>query len=115
MFTSYFEASHAEYLQASGARTVHIDYTMPIDDLRKELAQLNGLYIPGDAHTTLNDLAFRHTVAQLLEWAQVHNKKQSMHFPVLATSWGYLNMIRSQMRVDEEMIEMEGDTVCKQL
>ena len=37
MFTSYFEASHAEYLQASGARTVHIDYNQSIDDLKKEM------------------------------------------------------------------------------
>jgi hypothetical protein len=26
-YKSYFEATHAEYLQAAGARTVHIDYT----------------------------------------------------------------------------------------
>lgn len=37
-YTSYFETSHAEYLHAAGARTVHLDYRTPIKELKKELA-----------------------------------------------------------------------------
>lgn len=68
-YTSYFEASHVDYLQAAGARTVHIDYKASQHKILEELEQLNGLYIPGDGATTLSDPEFILTVATLLGWA----------------------------------------------
>lgn len=93
-YTSYFESSHADYLHSAGARTVHIDYRTPMRELEKELAQINGLYIPGDGRTTLLDKEYMQTVSHLLSWAQGHNTEKSSHFPVVATSYGYLNMLR---------------------
>ena len=47
-YTKYFESSHADFLQAGGARVVPIDYQMSTRQLSKLLSQLNGVYIPGD-------------------------------------------------------------------
>lgn len=40
---------------AGGARVVPIDYHLSEEELFKELSQVNGLYIPGDARDTLDD------------------------------------------------------------
>lgn len=53
--TSFFEASHAEFLQAAGARTVAIDYRMDKNSLIRELNNLNGIYIPGDTKHNMED------------------------------------------------------------
>ena len=45
---SFFEASHAEFLMAGGARVVAVDFQMDEKALYAELEQLNGIYIPGD-------------------------------------------------------------------
>ena len=45
---TFVESSNIEYLQAAGARVVHLDYRMSLTELKKELSQLNGIYIPGD-------------------------------------------------------------------
>jgi len=79
------------------------------------LAQLNGLYIPGDGRTTLLDKEFMQTTNFLLKWAQDHNKEEGSHFPVVATSYGFLSMLRGQMRSDDELIPMKEEQVCKPL
>ena len=48
MDQTFVESSNIEYLQAAGARVVHLDYRMSLTELKKELSQLNGIYIPGD-------------------------------------------------------------------
>ena len=45
---TFVESSNVEFLQAAGARVVHLDYRMSTKQLKKELSQLNGVYIPGD-------------------------------------------------------------------
>ena len=45
---TFIESSNIEFLQAAGAQVVHLDYRMSEKELKKELAQLNGVYIPGD-------------------------------------------------------------------
>jgi len=52
---TYFESSHADFLQAAGARLVPVNYNLSEQELEAELANLNGLYIPGDTKTTLLD------------------------------------------------------------
>ena len=79
------------------------------------MASLNGLYIPGDGRTTLLDKEFMQTINFLLQWAQDHNKEESSHFPVVATSYGFLSMLRGQLRDDEELIPMKEEQVCKPL
>ena len=51
-FTKYFESSHADFLQAAGARVVPIDYQMQPKQLSKLLSQISGVYIPGDTKLT---------------------------------------------------------------
>lgn len=45
----YIEASHVKMLESSGARTIPLDFTLDIDELKALLEQINGLYIPGDS------------------------------------------------------------------
>lgn len=86
---------------------MHIDYTESQHHLLEQLEQINGLYIPGDGKTTLSDPEFLLTVATLLGWAQDHNLEESQHFPVVAESFGFMALLRSQMRDNSEMIAFE--------
>jgi len=70
---AYFESSHADFLQAAGARIVPVSYNLSLNELEAELANLNGLYIPGDTKTTLLDSKFIDTVRASLKWAETHN------------------------------------------
>jgi len=54
-YKSFFESSHADFLQAAGARVVPIDYTMDSAKLQRELAQISGVYIPGDTKLSFED------------------------------------------------------------
>lgn len=52
---TFFEASHADFLQAGGARVVPVDYRLKDKEMMDLLSSLNGLYIPGDTIDSLND------------------------------------------------------------
>ena len=54
-FNSFFESSHADFLQAAGARVVPIDYRIDVASLNRELAQISGVYIPGDTKHSFED------------------------------------------------------------
>tara|TARA_B100000780_G_C20956659_1_gene381726 strand:- start:470 stop:601 length:132 start_codon:yes stop_codon:yes gene_type:complete len=41
--------SHVKFLESAGARVVPIDYTDNLDVMKKQLRNLNGIYIPGDS------------------------------------------------------------------
>lgn len=109
--TSYFESSHAEFLQAAGARTVAIDYRLSTDAINEELANLNGVYIPGDAKINLEDPNFMHAVSSIIYWAGTHNDKpeEDKHFPVVGVSYGYLAMLQSQDLTDAHFTKL-GDS-----
>ena len=79
---------------------VPIDYTLTVEELKKKLRDVNGLYIPGDSQTLVNhgNLAFTNAVKQVLLWAQLHNEQNNSHFPIMGVGYGYLSMIRSQMK-----------------
>ena len=50
---TYIESSHVQFLESAGARVVAIDYRTPLDELKKMLEEVNGVYIPGDNITSL--------------------------------------------------------------
>ena len=95
-FKSFFESSHADFLQAAGARVVPIDFTKSEKQLKKELANINGLYIPGDTRESFEDDQYLKAVESVLSWASEHNLEEDAHFPVVGVSWGMLAMLRTQ-------------------
>jgi hypothetical protein len=54
-WNTFFESSHADFLQAGGARVVPIDYRLSDKELKDLLTNLNGLYIPGDTKDCFDD------------------------------------------------------------
>ena len=97
-WNAYFEASHAEFLQAGGARVIPLDYRLEWDQMKKLLAQINGVYIPGDTKDAFQDGEFVTKVRKILNWTYTHNLDDSKHFPVMGVSYGMLSMLRSQLR-----------------
>jgi len=95
-FKSFFEASHADFLQAGGARVVPIDYTLPAPVLRRELASLNGIYIPGDSKDSYDDSLHMNAVKQILAFVSEENGKEDKHYPVMGVSYGMLSILKSQ-------------------
>lgn len=65
-FTSFFESSHADFLQAAGARVVPIDYTLNQRSLKDALENINGLYIPGDSKESFENSQYLKTVSKAL-------------------------------------------------
>ena len=114
---SFFEASNAEWLQAAGARTVSLDYRMDPKSLKKELANLNGVYIPGDTKLNIKDANFMSSVGAIMEWAGDHNNQEdeAAHFPVVGVSYGYLAMLRSQDLNDGFFTELRDDQIQESL
>ena len=95
-YESFFETSHADFLQAGGARVVPIDYTMEERALKQELASLNGVYIPGDTKQSFEDEQYLMQVRRIMEWAGEHNADEATHFPVVGVSWGMLALLKTQ-------------------
>lgn len=67
-WNTFFESSHADFLQAGGARVVPVDYRLNDKELMETLANLNGLYIPGDTKDTFDDAQFVSSVQFALDW-----------------------------------------------
>ena len=42
-------------------------------------------------------------VRSILSWAQSHNEQEDMHFPILGMGYGYVSMIRSQMKINNSI------------
>ena len=72
-YTSFFEASHADFLQAAGARVVPINYRADPRALEAELASLNGVYIPGDTKESYENSQYLTQVSRILQWVSEHN------------------------------------------
>lgn len=98
-WNTFFEASHADFLQAGGARLVPVDYRQDDESLRELLSSLNGLYIPGDTMDSFDDYKFISSVKNALDWVQEHNMQEGKHFPVIGNSYGMLSMLKSQLPV----------------
>ena len=95
-YKSFFESSHAEFLEAGGARVVPVDYTLGAKELRKEFANLNGIYIPGDTKDSYENEQYLSAVKEILAFASTENLDSDKHWPVVAVSWGMLSLLRSQ-------------------
>ena len=95
-YKSFFEASNAEFLEAGGARVVPVDFTMDPKELRRELASLNGVYIPGDTKDSYEDEQYLDAVREILAFASTENLDKEKHWPVVGVSWGMLSLLRSQ-------------------
>ena len=72
-YTSFFEASHADFLQAAGARVVPINYKADSKTLNAELASLNGVYIPGDSKESFENNQYLTQVSRIMQWVSEHN------------------------------------------
>lgn len=98
----FIEATHVKYLEQAGARVVPIDYTLPEEAVNKQLSQINGLYIPGDSKSLIShgNLEYTKAIQRMLKWAQLHNRAESQHFPVLGVGYGALALMKSQMMSD---------------
>ena len=92
--------SHVKFLESAGARVVPVDYTDNLDVMKKQLRNLNGVYIPGDSSSLIEraNIEYTHKVRDILLWAQNHNEEDDLHFPVMGVGYGFLSMIRSQTK-----------------
>ena len=64
--------------------------------LLKELANINGIYIPGDTKDSYEDEDYMQAVRRILVWSSEHNLDDAKHFPVVGVSWGMLSLLKSQ-------------------
>ena len=95
-----------KFLESAGARVVPIDYSLSAEDFKKRLREINGLYIPGDSSTLVHhgNLGYTNAVKLALLWAQTHNEENNSHFPIMGVGYGFLSMIRSQMRYPDKYL-----------
>lgn len=104
--------SHVKFLQSSGARIVPVSYKLDQNGFNNILSQLNGIYLPGDHPDILKNERYVQGVKSVLLWAQEHNAHPEQHFPVVATSYGYLALLMQAVRnentvssiIDEEQV-----------
>ena len=86
-------------MESAGARVVPIDWQSTEDELNALLRSINGLYIPGDSKSLVQkgNREFTKIIRKILKWAQKHNEKEALHFPILGVGYGSLAMMKSQM------------------
>lgn len=59
-------------LESAGARTIPVDFTLDISEMKPLLEQVNGLYIPGDSSrliTPHQEYDYTKRVQEILGWA----------------------------------------------
>lgn len=114
-YSSFFESSHVDFLQAAGARVVPIDFTLNKKALEKELASINGVYIPGDSKNGFEDSQYLTQVSRILAWAGSHNLEDDKHFPIVGVSYGMLAMLRSQSSQTSIFTDLDDNLVGEAL
>lgn len=83
-----------------------VDYKMDRHKLDPLLSQLNGLYIPGDTKLSFTNEDYTAQLAHVLSWMQDHNLDDSQHFPLIANSWGFMGLMKSQLRGGNRLIDL---------
>lgn len=106
MSGTYISTSTVKFLTDAGALVVPLNYRLSLFNLQKLLAQLNGVYIPGDRIDNLNNTKYLDTVSQIYDWAQTQNVQSAQHFPVVATSYGYLAVVQTLAVLSKSIIEV---------
>lgn len=48
-------------------------------------------------------MAYVKKVRSIINWAQNHNEQEELHFPILGVGYGYISMIRSQMKINNSI------------
>jgi gamma-glutamyl hydrolase len=66
---TYVKASDVSFLEAAGARVVPINYRLHPQALGEMLEQVNGVYIPGDSASNLDNEKYMAAVLTILTWA----------------------------------------------
>jgi hypothetical protein len=63
--------SHVKFLESSGARVVPVDYTDNMDVMKKQLRNLNGIYIAGDSASLIekSNIEYTQKVRDIILWA----------------------------------------------
>lgn len=79
---SYVPKAHVQFLEQAGIRVVPIDYRLAKHERDELLRQLNGLYLPGDSHSTVTDEAYRHAFLDSMAFAEESALEKKEHFPV---------------------------------
>lgn len=62
----YISATHVKFLEAAGARIVPVSFRLRDSSLKKLLAQLNGIYIPGDSIENLKSPKYMDSVMKII-------------------------------------------------
>lgn len=103
---TYISTATVKFLADAGALVVPLNYRLSVPSLQKVLAQLNGVYIPGDRVDNLNNTKYLDTVSQIYDWAQTQNVKSAQHFPVVATSYGFLAVLQTLAVLSQSIVEV---------
>jgi hypothetical protein len=110
-FNSSIAASHVKFLQSAGARVVPIDYRLKKAELYDLLIQLNGVYITSDSLESLQNKQYNDTIFSILEWTTAFNEEEDNHFPLVATSFGYLALVKALLRNRRGTLNMTADLI----
>ncbi len=64
---------------------------MKANNINKLLAQLNGIYIPGDQAYVLDNQKYLDTVGRIMTYAiTLSSSTSGRHFPIVTVSYGYI-------------------------
>ena len=78
---SYVPRAHVQFLEQAGVRVVPISYLDDPEEIRAQLDQVNGVYLPGDSHLAVADDDYALAFATVYDYVQTHNENQD-YFPM---------------------------------
>ena len=62
--------------------------------MKKLLDNLNGVYIPGDDREANENLVYIGAVDKIIQYSQKRNLDDNIHFPLVATGYGFLSLVK---------------------
>ena len=78
---TYVPRAHVQFLEQTGIKVVPIDYSLPIEKLYAKFDQVNGLYIPGDSHMTVNEEEYKFAFMAILDYSSKQEEAKET-FPI---------------------------------
>ena len=99
---SFIKMSHVKYLEQGGARIVPVSYRLNENQISNLLSQLNGIYIPGDSQSILENERYLNAIKLTLQYAQ--NANLDGHFPLVAMGYGYIGLMMQGIKGKDSIV-----------
>lgn len=86
---------------------VPIDYRLSTEERHALYDQLNGVYMPGDSHMTVNDEAYKLAFVDTLHYQELQVYEEQEHFPLFLMGNSLQTLVRAKQNSSGHLTQMK--------